>query len=107
MLLYAVLPQGASRYPDYGPATVGAVAAAHAAQGTLGLGLGAVVGLITGMAGGMSMHVVRGLTTRAVRRASAALDAGGPRLLVRLPAAAIPRAAGPAPLVPAPRLALP
>jgi PTS system mannose-specific IIC component len=62
---YDVLPQGASRYPEYGPATVAAVSAAHAATGTLGLGLGAVVGLITGMAGGMSMHVVRGLTTRA------------------------------------------
>jgi PTS system mannose-specific IIC component len=103
---YDVLPQGASRYPEYGPATVGAVAAAHAAQGTLGLGLGAVVGLITGMAGGMSMHVVRALTTRAVRRAGAALDAGDPRVLVRLHAAAILRDAVRAALVTALGLAL-
>jgi PTS system mannose-specific IIC component len=103
---YDVLPQGASRYPEYGPATVAAVSAAHAAAGTLGLGLGAVVGLITGMAGGMSMHVVRGLTTRAVRRASAALDGGDARVLVRLHAAAILRDAVRAALVTALGLAL-
>src|SRR5205823_14609795 len=45
---YDILPMGATRYPEYGPATVAAVSAAHAATGTLGLGLGALVGLITG-----------------------------------------------------------
>jgi len=68
---YEVMPVGAVRYPEYGPATVAAVSAAHAAAGTLGLGLGALVGLITGMAGGVSLHVVRRLNTRAVRRATA------------------------------------
>src|SRR5207249_564054 len=84
---YDILPMGATRYPEYGPATVAAVSAAHAAAGTLGLGLGAVVGLITGMAGGLSLHALRQLNTRAVRRAAAVLEAGDPRRLERLHAA--------------------
>src|SRR3989449_9928043 len=88
---YDILPMGATRYPEYGPATVAAVSAAHAAAGTLGLGLGALVGLITGMAGGLSLHALRQLNTRAVRRAAAALEAGDPRVLERLHAAGIVR----------------
>src|SRR5207249_3161167 len=76
---YDILPMGATRYPEYGPATVAAVSAAHAAAGTMGLGLGALVGLITGMAGGLSLHALRQLNTRAVRRGAAALEAGDPR----------------------------
>jgi len=88
---YDILPMGATRYPEYGPATVAAVSAAHAATGTLGLGLGALVGLITAMAGGLSLHALRQLNTRAVRRAAAALEAGDPRVLERLHAAGILR----------------
>src|SRR3989454_1198918 len=88
---YDILPMGATRYPEYGPATVAVVSAAHAAAGTLGLGLGALVGLITGMAGGLSLHALRQLNTRAVRRAAAALEAGDPRVLERLHAAGIVR----------------
>jgi PTS system mannose-specific IIC component len=88
---YEVMPVGAVRYPEYGPATVAAVSAAHAAAGTLGLGLGALVGLITGMAGGVSLHLVRRLNARAVQRATAALEAGDTRVLVRLHEAAILR----------------
>jgi mannose/fructose/N-acetylgalactosamine-specific phosphotransferase system component IIC len=96
---YDILPVGAVRYPEYGPATVAAVSAAHAAAGTLGLGLGAVVGLITGMAGGMSLHVVRRLNARAVHRAGAALESGDPRVLERLHAAGILRDAARAAVV--------
>jgi len=96
---YEVLPVGAARYPEYGPATVAAVSAAHAAAGTLGLGLGALVGLISGMAGGVSLHVVRRLNARAVRRATAALEAGDARVLLRLHTAAILRDAARAALV--------
>ena len=96
---YEVLPVGAARYPEYGPATVAAVSAAHAAAGTLGLGLGALVGLISGMAGGVSLHVVRRLNARAVRRATAALEAGDARVLVRLHTAAILRDAARAAVV--------
>lgn len=103
---YEVMPVGAVRYPEYGPATVAAVSAAHAAAGTLGLGLGALVGLINGMAGGVSLHAVRRLNTRAVRRATSALEAGDTRVLVRLHSAAIVRDAVRAALVTALGLAL-
>lgn len=96
---YDILPVGAARYAEYGPATVAAVSAAHAAAGTLGLGLGALVGLITGMAGGMSLHVVRRLNTRAVQRAGPALEVGDPRVLERLHAAGILRDAARAAVV--------
>src|SRR4029077_18410779 len=88
---YDILPMGATRYPEYGPATVAAVSAAHAAAGTLGLGLGALVGLITGMVGGLSLHALRQLNTRAVRRAPVARGGGDPRVLERLHAASILR----------------
>lgn len=96
---YDILPVGAARYPEYGPATVGAVSAAHAAAGTLGLGLGAFVGLITAMAGGMSLHVVRRLNARAVQRAGPALESGDPRVLERMHVAGIVRDAVRAALV--------
>jgi len=88
---YDILPMGATRYPEYGPATVAAVTAAHAAAGTLGLGLGALVGLITGMAGGLSLHALRQVNTWAVRRAAVALESGDPRVLERLHVASILR----------------
>src|SRR5256886_15086095 len=63
---YEVMPVGAVRYPEYGPATGVAVSAAHAAAGTLGLGLGALVGLISGVAGGVSLRPGGRLHVRAV-----------------------------------------
>jgi PTS system mannose-specific IID component len=96
---YDILPVGAVRYPEYGPATIVAVSAAHGAAGTLGLGLGALVGLITGMAGGMSLHVVRRMNARAVQRAGPALEAGDPRALEWLHATSILRDAARAALV--------
>jgi len=84
LLQHDILHLGAARYPEYGPATVGAVSAAHAASGALGLGLGAVVGLLTGLLGGVSMTAVRRLNTRAVHRAAPALEAGDVNTLVRL-----------------------
>jgi PTS system mannose-specific IIC component len=88
---YDVLPVGAARYPEYGPATVAAVSAARAATGTLGLGIGAFVGLVTAMLGGMSMHAVRRLNARAMRAVRERLDAGDARTLVRLHLAGIVR----------------
>jgi PTS system mannose-specific IIC component len=103
---YDILPVGAVRYPEYGPATIAAVSAAHAATGTLGLGLGAVVGLITALAGGGSLRAVRRLNTRAVHRAAPALETGDPRVLERLHVAGILRDAVRAALVTAVGLAL-
>lgn len=80
---YDILPVGASRYPEYGPATVAAVSAAHFASGTLGLGIGAVVGLFTGMLGGLSLVVLRRSMTRAVAAAAPRLEAGDAGALIR------------------------
>ncbi|PYO82958.1 MAG: hypothetical protein DMD65_07120 [Gemmatimonadetes bacterium] len=107
---YDVLPVGATRYPEYGPATVAAVSAAHVAAsgggGALGIGLGALVGLVTGMAGGTSMHLVRRLNARATHAASERLEAGDTRVLVRLHVAGILRDTARAALVTALGLAL-
>jgi PTS system mannose-specific IIC component len=100
---YAILPVGAVRYPEYGPATVAAVAVAQAGGGmaaasgggdrggVLALGLAVLVGLITAMAGGLSLHQLRRLNARVVHAADAVLEAGDPAVLVRLHAAAIGR----------------
>src|SRR5439155_830264 len=64
---YDVLPMGATRYPEYGPATVAAVSAAHAAAGAPGsAGTLRVVGrgpslpwFIAGVLGGALMAWVR------------------------------------------------
>ncbi len=88
---YDVLPVGAARYPEYGPATVAAVAAAHGVAGPAGLALGALVGLATGVAGGTSLGVVRRLNTGAVRAVAPRLEAGDPRTLARLHAAGVAR----------------
>ena len=91
LLQYDILPVGAVRYPEYGPATVGAVATAHAAAGGLGLGLGAVVGLVTGLAGGVAIHFMRRINSRIVNAASATLESGDPQALLRLHVAAMLR----------------
>src|SRR5437899_11540054 len=107
---YDVLPVGATRYPEYGPATVAAVSAAHVAAsgggGALGIGLGAFVGLVTGMAGGTSMHLVRRLNARATHAASERLEAGDTRVLVRPHVAGILRDTARAALLTALGLAL-
>lgn len=91
LLQYDILPVGAVRYPEYGPATVGAVAAAHASAGVLGLGLGVLVGLLTGLVGGVTIHLLRRVNTSAVRSAAVALGTGDPRVLIRVHVAAILR----------------
>lgn len=91
LLQYDILPVGAVRYPEYGPATIAAVATAHASAGVLGLGLGAVVGLVTGLIGGISLHVLRRVNSRVVHAASATLESGDPRALMRLHVSAVLR----------------
>src|SRR6266516_1243256 len=86
LLQYDILPVGAVRYPEYGPATVAAVATAHAAPGggVLGLGLGALVGLVTGLLGGVTINLLRRVNSRIVHAAAAQLESGDPRALVRI-----------------------
>jgi PTS system mannose-specific IIC component len=91
LLQHDILPLGAARYPEYGPATIGAVAAAHTITGSLGMALGAVVGLFTALLGGLSITVVRRANTRAVHRATRALEMGDATRLARLHVAGIGR----------------
>jgi len=84
LLQYDILPVGAVRYPEYGPATVAAVATAHASAGVLGLGLGALVGLVTGLFGGLMINLLRRVNSRIVHAAAAQLESGDPSVLVRL-----------------------
>ncbi len=101
-----VLPVGAVRYPEYGPATVVAVSAGHFAAGTVGVALGVVVGLPVGMLGGVSIHLMRKLTARAVHRAAAQLESGDPRALVHVHVGGVARDAARAAFVTGVGLAL-
>jgi len=71
-----VLPVGAVRYPDYGPATVSAVALAVGTPWELGLGISAAFGLILAVLGGWSLQVVRRWNAHAIQKRAAALAAG-------------------------------
>ncbi|HEY3279783.1 MAG TPA: PTS sugar transporter subunit IIC [Gemmatimonadales bacterium] len=99
LLQYDILPVGAVRYPEYGPATVAAVATAHASAGALGLGLGALVGFVTALAGGTTIDVLRRVNSRAVQAAAARLEMGDEGLLVRVHMLALLRDVGRAALV--------
>jgi PTS system mannose-specific IIC component len=91
LLQYDILPVGAVRYPEYGPATIAAVATAHASAGVLGLGLGALVGLVTGLIGGVGINVLRRVNSRVIHNAAPALESGDPRALVRIHAGGLLR----------------
>jgi PTS system mannose-specific IIC component len=71
-----VLPVGAVRYPDYGPATVSAVALGVGTPWQLGLGISTGLGLLLAVLGGWSLLVVRRWNARAIQRRAAALAAG-------------------------------
>jgi mannose/fructose/N-acetylgalactosamine-specific phosphotransferase system component IIC len=71
-----VLPVGAVRYPDYGPATVSAVALGIGTPWELGLGVSTALGLVIAVLGGWSLQVVRRWNARAIQRRAAALAAG-------------------------------
>lgn len=91
LLQYDILPVGAVRYPEYGPATVAAVATAHASAGVLGLGLGALVGLVTGLLGGVGINLLRRVNSRIIHDAAPRLESGDPGALVRVHVAALLR----------------
>ena len=71
-----VLPIGAARYPDYGPATVVAAGLAAGAPWELGLGLSVGIALVLAILGGWSLQLVRRLNARSIQRRAAALAAG-------------------------------
>ncbi len=79
-----VLPVGAVRYPDYGPATVVATALAAGAPWQFALGLSAALGLVLAVLGGLSLQLVRRLNARAIQHRAAALAAGESPAIRRL-----------------------
>ncbi len=89
-----VLPVGAVRYPDYGPATVAAVALGAGAPWELSLGLSVALGLVLAVVGGWSLQVVRRLNARAIQHRAAALAAGESSAIRRLQYGALLRDAG-------------
>jgi PTS system mannose-specific IIC component len=76
-----VLPVGAVRYPDYGPATVAAVALSAGAPWEMSLGVSVALGLVLAVLGGWSLQVVRRWNARAIQRRAAALAAGESRAI--------------------------
>jgi len=84
--LYAldVLPVGAARYPDYGPAAVAAAATAANAPLSMALGPAIGLGLLVGWIGELAMHQLRRANARRVHRATARLEAGDAAALGRV-----------------------
>lgn len=74
---------GASRYPDYGAAAVGA-AVLGAATGFNGLGMAVALGLVLAELGGWSLQGLRHANARALGRNAASLQVGDPSVLRRL-----------------------
>ncbi len=82
MLAMEMLPVGASRYPEWGTASVVGGAIAAAAPFSAGeLVLGIMTALATAWAGGWSMHALRRLNVRWSTRSRAALEAGDTRVV--------------------------
>lgn len=80
-----VLPVGAARYPDYGPATVGgAVLVAHRGSWEESLGVGVALALIVASLGGWTLGRLRHRIGRAVQRSAPQLEAGDARTIGRL-----------------------
>jgi mannose/fructose/N-acetylgalactosamine-specific phosphotransferase system component IIC len=79
-----VLPIGAVRYPDYGPATIVAVALGANAPWELGLGVSVGLALVLAVTGGWTLQVVRRSNARAIQRRAAALAAGESGAIRRL-----------------------
>jgi mannose/fructose/N-acetylgalactosamine-specific phosphotransferase system component IIC len=88
---FDILPVGAARYPEYGPATIVAVAATHWLGRDDAWGIGVGLGLLVALFAGSTLHVLRTANARAVRRAAAQLESGDVRALARIHAAGLAR----------------
>ncbi|MEO5797953.1 MAG: PTS sugar transporter subunit IIC [Gemmatimonadales bacterium] len=94
--LYAldVLPIGASRYPDYGPAAVAAGAASALVPQELVIGVAGLVGLPLAVIGGYTLHVHRRRNAMSVQRRLARVSAGDARAIWELQRNGLVRDAG-------------
>ena len=79
-----VLPVGASRYPEYGPAAIGAVLLAAGLPAGDGVGVGALLGLLVATLAGYSLEWLRHANARDVHRHAAELDGGSTAAIRRL-----------------------
>ena len=84
--LYAleVLPIGASRYPDYGPASVAAGATAALVPAASQVGVAGLVALPLAVLGGWSLHLHRRHNARAIEAKIGRVTAGDARALWHL-----------------------
>ncbi|HTL06111.1 MAG TPA: PTS sugar transporter subunit IIC [Gemmatimonadales bacterium] len=73
-----VLPVGASRYPDYGAATVAAVALGAWQPWAAALGPAVLLGLLLAQLGGVTVVAHRRINAWALRRLAPGLDRGDP-----------------------------
>lgn len=79
-----VLPIGATRYPDFGPATVVAASVAAGAEWREALGPAVLLALVLAKVGGAGMERLRRWNGEQVRAAEPALVAGEAAVLARL-----------------------
>lgn len=86
-----VLPVGAARYPDYGPATLAAAALLAGAPWELTLGLAGTLGLLVSVLGGWSLQQLRRLNAADVQHHAARLAAGESSAIRRLQYAGLAR----------------
>ena len=76
-----VLPVGASRYPDYGPASVAAAAVAAGPDPLRNLGIAVTAGLIVAYGSEFTILELRRRNSRAVQRHLEQLSTGDPALI--------------------------
>jgi mannose/fructose/N-acetylgalactosamine-specific phosphotransferase system component IIC len=86
MMALETLPVGASRYPEWGTASVvgGALYVTRRGDATSALLFAMLGAMLTAWAGGWSMYVLRRLNGRWTKRALPALEAGDPRAVTGL-----------------------
>jgi PTS system mannose-specific IIC component len=86
LLALETLPVGASRYPEWGSASVaaGALAAEFSARSAAALPMAALVGLVTALGGGWTMIQLRRLNAHWAHRRAPGLDRGSYRTVVGL-----------------------
>ena len=86
-----VLPVGAARYPDYGPASVAAAVAAVGPDPLRHIGLPAAVGLLVAYIGEFTLLEVRRRNSMAMTRFQDELAGGDPRVIRRFHRAGLQR----------------
>jgi len=76
-----VLPVGAARYPDYGPAGVAAAVAAAGNDVLRGIGLAVAVGLVVAYVGELAIQQLRRVNSGVIQRRAIEIDSGDVRVI--------------------------